>query len=1072
MFRWQYAEWVTAVVLLALVGQSVGQIVVTWGNDNPGTTNAANLAVEDVFKATGWRAQLIELPDVVSTDRPSVVVSKMCATIATESVLGVLGPATSEQLAVAGLVSSANALPILSHSATGSDFPDTLGYTAVSRSISLDSNQAEALISFILQLGFTSCGILYSQDSYGVGILRLISEANPFAFTAIPIETDATTFTSEIRTLLYQHQQVLILVVAGVKQTGLVLNEAKDTGLLLKAGWVVSEAATGNFESSGATGVDNILGLRPIVDSIPGVDDSLYSKTAYLGTKAMLETLFELGLHSDPADRYTDADCFVGSQTWTHGKSVSDALREKTKIFQNSMWELVNYHSGNWTRVGNWTAEETNVNGDDIVWSTHQPPNPSSLLTGDHLRVLFPCDVPGLSAATDSGVGVGILWDIVKNISTEYHFTWDPYISCYECNHTNCVDGNNLDQLSNGEFDLFAVALTVTPSRQDFMDFTFPWTTDAKRLLVLRPTEESTNLWRFLEPMEYTVYVSIAICVIVFGIALWIIEANRNPEVAVQNGLVSTLWLAFTHTFLINQDNPYTESGRVLAAGYLILATVFISAYTAELTSFLTNAENSLYEADELEQFLTGEIPIHLLGVELDSAVDGILTDAIQVSGYRLIRNQSEAHDLLRDGVIHAFIESQLYFDFHRECDFELRGPEIAQLQEFKAFALPKNSPLTSAFNRAIVYLSHVRGSDTIRADHVAMTTGIHCSDEEVSDEETGMSLEAMYGPLIVTGVIFAAAFVLRWIRFVRNFFHKRRLMKTKVRWSSRLSLLPSKLIMELALSMMPMFTASQARTRKELVYQIVSRLILLVTPKGYETHNGAQSLLIVSTLLNIPLTVETTAQEMAELIRTKLDEKLNAEERLRAQQDGGGSYLSSDVSVSSSDTDSGYSDSEFDPFDRSTKSSTTANSVHRSKTQPLSVSDKNRRPAVSSTAVEAAAEGTSNGKKLAFTFDPQQKQQQKQRSERRTSFKNPHDEGEDLERKKTQPIGSPCSMASSSSGEDEFVRHTTQPQQKRPIEDDDDAASESEDIGIQVEEAESIISTTEAETHDDEQKE
>ena len=712
-------------LLICFVNNVTGQKIISFWNGDKSA--AVDVAVREFGKSSTWTPVIRKPSATVST------AEAICSEIVQGDVVGIIGPDSMQEVKLAGWLASIHGIPMMT-GASASDIATSLLYSTLRRTVLTDLNQAEAISKFIVKLGWNKATAFYEQQDNGLSLVEaMISQGYKAGLevTTIPLQLNVTATLEDASKRSMAQVYIILGTGALAVQVLTAASSIKPPLIGRGAVWFASEGLPLDNPSSFTTlkasnnDIQGIFSLYPRVYTPPDLISTPEYQTykdnpsyiaAFSSMTLLLKSLDASQGHTNPYQNNLCHDVFT--KKWDY--SLANIIPELDRLLDSeflvgSHYDLLNLQqfggASQWNVIGGYNfSSDLWVDSERIQWPGGSRPTPTDVLRNQHLKIIFPCRDDGLSYGTSSGVGKGILWDIVDTLSSNYGFTYSPFISCYQCDHKNCVDGYTLQQVGDGEFDIFAVALTITPDRQRLLKFSQPWTTDTKRLMIKRPTSDRVDLWRFLTPMQTEVYLAALFVIIMSGIGLWCLEAGRNELIPRGfEGFLAVSYLSFTSFFMVNENAPVTHSGRLLVAGLFFFAIVFTASYTAELTTFLTR-RSSVYPVDSFEDFQTGKIGMSKLGVPKGSATESILTGpSLRMTGYTTYANDSDAISQLKAKNIDAALASTLYFPFQTDCEIELRGPDISELQLFKAFALPYESRFVDAISYGTMTLLNDR---------------------------------------------------------------------------------------------------------------------------------------------------------------------------------------------------------------------------------------------------------------------------------------------------------------------------------------------------------------------------
>jgi ABC-type amino acid transport substrate-binding protein len=261
-----------------------------------------------------------------------------------------------------------------------------------------------------------------------------------------------------------------------------------------------------------------------------------------------------------------------------------------------------------------------------------------------------------------------------------------------------------LEGVEGGDFDLGLGAITVNAEREAAIDFSHPVTSSG---LAIATRMESRAGWQavlsaLLSPQFLRIAGGMFLLLFLLGSLVWLAERRRNPEQfggSATDGIASGFWwAAVTMTTVGYGDKaPVTLIGRLLALVWMISALIVVSTFTAAITSALTVGQlsNRIQSADDLN----GK---RLLSVTDSTSAKWLAERQLQAE---LFADVDQALDRLSRGKADAVIHDEplLRWSIERRHSGRLETlPLILQRQDY-AIALPSNSPLREALNRALL---------------------------------------------------------------------------------------------------------------------------------------------------------------------------------------------------------------------------------------------------------------------------------------------------------------------------------------------------------------------------------
>ena len=297
---------------------------------------------------------------------------------------------------------------------------------------------------------------------------------------------------------------------------------------------------------------------------------------------------------------------------------------------------------------------------------------------------------------TWSGISIELWAALADELGLEYRLE--------EASLADMIDG-----VADGRFAASVAATTITPSREERVDFSHPFYTTGFGIALHREANDWGRMAMRLVSLDFLKSVGLlSLLLAVVGLCFWLAERRQNAEEFDPHpvrGLGDGFYFsAVTMTTVGYGDMaPRTLAGRVIALVWMFTAILIISTFTGMIASSLT--------ADRLR---TGvETPSDLAGIVTGtvagSAADEWLTDhGIGFEGFPGTRAGLDV--LVADG-IEAFVYDRplLRYLVRRDTDSALEMVPLEFGRQDYGIALPEGSPLREDLNRAL--LRHL-GSD------------------------------------------------------------------------------------------------------------------------------------------------------------------------------------------------------------------------------------------------------------------------------------------------------------------------------------------------------------------------
>ena len=163
---------------------------------------------------------------------------------------------------------------------------------------------------------------------------------------------------------------------------------------------------------------------------------------------------------------------------------------------------------------------------------------------------------------------------------------------------------------------------------------------DSSLVLVERtdPNSEDVNMWSFLTPFQFGVWIMIGVAIVVTGLMYWVLERlnAESDKDELENKPLVTMFLSAL-TFIGNFNfQPNTHAARLLSLSWTFWALVVVATYTANLASFLVARRTPDFKIKSVGQAVRYNVPICVHGL---SNQDELLTE--MYSDILLVRKQT-----------------------------------------------------------------------------------------------------------------------------------------------------------------------------------------------------------------------------------------------------------------------------------------------------------------------------------------------------------------------------------------------------------------------------------------------
>lgn len=152
-----------------------------------------------------------------------------------------------------------------------------------------------------------------------------------------------------------------------------------------------------------------------------------------------------------------------------------------------------------------------------------------------------------------------------------------------------------IEDLKNDNIDVCLNPLTITPERNEYLQFSHPFYVSNLSIAAKKNTALDRAILfikGFFSPTFWSTIVALLFIILFFGFLVWLFERKREEsdfDESFRGILHGVWWSAVTMTTVGYGDKaPKTAGGRVVAFVWMFTAIIIISSFTASITTSLT----------------------------------------------------------------------------------------------------------------------------------------------------------------------------------------------------------------------------------------------------------------------------------------------------------------------------------------------------------------------------------------------------------------------------------------------------------------------------------------------------
>ncbi|EDV20222.1 uncharacterized protein TRIADDRAFT_61396 [Trichoplax adhaerens] len=435
-------------------------------------------------------------------------------------------------------------------------------------------------------------------------------------------------------------------------------------------------------------------------------------------------------------------------------------------------YNIVNLHGETWAQVGNWSNHHSLSLDHDRTYfleGVNRISDSGSFISGKNLTATIILSAPFIMIDNDyaitgkkyKGYIIDLMDEISRNLNFSYNvrvvadgfygteisvngtFTWSGIIG-------EILNGVNIRVYVNiymifdnvRQTDIGAAPLSITPERQQIIDFTMPFLDEALTILTATKATQPASLFQAFSPLKTEVWIGILISMIIvaavitcmnrwspfdyYGRAIYRLRAS-NKSKHMENGLQNSykywqiekesesevfsfsnnLWYALASILLQGPDRtPRSISARLITAIWWFASVIITATYTANLTAFLTI--NSLHTTFSSLQDLARNPDLNY-GVLANSSYESFFSKTT-ISPYQEMKKNLKNVITTEDGIQRVLTSKNEQYAFIGGATM------LSYAQNRLSLAVPKGSPYWEEINMQILKLNELGYLDKLKA--------------------------------------------------------------------------------------------------------------------------------------------------------------------------------------------------------------------------------------------------------------------------------------------------------------------------------------------------------------------
>nr|WJJ63360.1 glutamate receptor ionotropic 2 [Pachyrhinus yasumatsui] len=385
----------------------------------------------------------------------------------------------------------------------------------------------------------------------------------------------------------------------------------------------------------------------------------------------------------------------------------------------------------------------------------------------------------------------GYSMDLITEVANLMNITFQ-FVLAYKNQATSIID-----DLINRRADLGICDFTITQQRNEVIDFSLPFMSLGISILHKEtPQEEIDNMYGFMRPFKWTVWIYIITLFLCLSLVLVLISrldpddwenphpCNQNPE-ELENiwGIKNCLWLTLGSIMTQGCDIlPKGICSRIATAMWWFFSLIMTSTYTANLAAFLTmqKKEDSINSVDDLAN--QNKIKYGVMTGGSTQTFFQYSNNSLYQKMWATMKNENpstfeESNDKGVERVLSTkqslyafFMESpQIEYELERKCELK----KIGQWLDSKNYGIgmPLGAEYRHAINAAVLHLGETGKLSELKEKWWKKEDldGEPCSNDGGEGKKDELGLANVGGVFVVLGAGIGLAFFFAIVEFLWN---------------------------------------------------------------------------------------------------------------------------------------------------------------------------------------------------------------------------------------------------------------------------------------------------------------
>ncbi|MEM9260908.1 MAG: transporter substrate-binding domain-containing protein, partial [Bacteroidota bacterium] len=262
-----------------------------------------------------------------------------------------------------------------------------------------------------------------------------------------------------------------------------------------------------------------------------------------------------------------------------------------------------------------------------------------------------------------------------------------------------------MEGIDEGHYDLALGAISITPNREQLVDFTHAVNPSGTGIAMAREEVSSSFLRKWgpiiidlLQLMATLLLMLLISAAIVYLIERKYAEGTKDPDRYISSIADGLWWSAVTMTTVGYGDKvPRSRAGKMLGIVWIFISIIFFSLFTANASAKLSenNIESVMNTLDDLRD-------ARVVAVGKSSGAEFLLRENIPFTNYSTIE---EAINAVLAGTADAVVSNVPVLKYHNKSSFhnQLLISDNFLLRNNMGIALPTGRSLAEPINQVLL---------------------------------------------------------------------------------------------------------------------------------------------------------------------------------------------------------------------------------------------------------------------------------------------------------------------------------------------------------------------------------